>query len=328
MSGMGRRDAAGGNRNYSSAVRKPLICRAVWSIVRAKGGGRMKTMAMCVAALVATLGMAAAAQPMRVEAVQYPAWLERGGYRVPLVPGTELRSNDGVHTGANARAVLRLGEGSTVKLGENARFRIERVEHKSVFRAALQVIAGAFRFTTRAIAKRQRRDVTIKVNSITAGIRGTDVWGKSTGERDLVCLLEGRVQVAAEGREPVTLDTPLDFYQKPRDGEPALAHVDAAQVEIWSRETEIAADGPAASMQGDWRVIASKFERRDAALALRSRLRAAGYPARLVDEKNGIFLVEIPGLAGETAARTVMANIRAIPGVTIPSVKRTDRDDR
>jgi hypothetical protein len=208
-----------------------------------------------------------------------------------------------------------------VKLGEKARFRIERVEHKSVFRAALQVIAGAFRFTTRAIARRQRRDVTIKVSTITAGIRGTDVWGKSTGERDLVCLLEGRVQVSAEGREPLTLDTPLDFYQKPREGEPALAHVDAAQVAIWSRETEIDADGAAASVGGEWRVIASKFERRDTALALRGRLRAAGYPARLVDEKNGIFLVEIGGLAGEAAARAAMADIRAIPGVTIPSVK-------
>ncbi|HSN21233.1 MAG TPA: FecR domain-containing protein [Usitatibacter sp.] len=271
----------------------------------------------CVAAL---LSASAFAQAVRVEAVQYPAWLERGGFSVPLVPGTELRAQDGLRTGRNARAVLRLAEGSTVKLGENARFRIERVEQKSVFRAALQVIAGAFRFTTRAIAKRQRRDVTIRVSSITAGIRGTDVWGKATGERDLVCLFEGRVQVAAEGREPVTLDQPRDFYQKPRDGEPVLARVDAAQVETWSRETEIPADGGAATVGGTWRVVASKFQRRDTALALRSRLRAAGYPAQVIDEKNGVFVVQVPGLAGELQARAVMANLRGIEGVTIPSV--------
>ena len=27
------------------------------------------------------------------------------------------------------------------------------------------------------------------MNNVTAGIRGTDLWGKSTDQRDLVCLL-------------------------------------------------------------------------------------------------------------------------------------------
>lgn len=281
----------------------------------------MKRTAMAVAAMAAWVATSAVAQTARVEAVQYPAWLERGGYSVPLVPGTELRASDGVRTGTNARAVVRLGEGSTVKLGENARFRIERVQNRSIFRAALQVLQGAFRFTTEAIAKHQRRDITIKVSAITAGIRGTDVWGKSTGDRDLVCLLEGKVSVQAEGHEAVTMDQPNDFYQKPRDGEPALAHVDPKQVEIWSKETEIQPDGAAARVGGAWRVIASKFERRDAALALRGRLRASGYPAQVIDEKNGVFRVEVPGLAGDAEARAVMANLRAMPGVTIPSVE-------
>jgi cell division septation protein DedD len=280
----------------------------------------MKRSAMALALVALTAWGTAAAQSAKVEAVQYPAWLERGGNTVPLAPGIELEARDKVRTGAAARVVLRLGEGSTVKLGENARFEIERVDHRGIFRAALQVISGAFRFTTQALAKRQRRDITIKVTNITAGIRGTDVWGKSTAERDLVCLLEGKVSVAADGGAPVTLDNPRDFYQKPRGGEAAVARVDAKQVEIWSAETEIAPDGPAARVGGAWRVIASKFERRDAALALGRRLRAAGYPAHVVDEENGVFVVQIPGLAGEAEARSLMAKLRGIAGVTIPSV--------
>ena len=135
-----------------------------------------------------------------------------------------------------------------------------------------------------------------------------------------MCLLEGHVSVAAEGHPPVTLDNPLDFYQQPRGGEPALAKVDPAQVELWQKETEISADGAAARMGGAWGVIASKFERRDAALALRVRLRAAGYPAQVIDEKNGVFVVQVAGLDGEAQARTLMANLRAIEGVTIPSI--------
>ncbi|HET9470743.1 MAG TPA: FecR domain-containing protein [Usitatibacter sp.] len=272
------------------------------------------------AALALAIAGPAAAQKAKVEAVQYPAWLERGGYTVPLAPGITLESRDRLRTGANARVVVRMGEGSTVKLGENARFEIQRVEDRGIFRAALQVLTGAFRFTTEALAKRQHRDITIKVTNITAGIRGTDVWGKSTGERDLVCLLEGKVSVRADGGPDVTLDKPLDFYQKPRGGEAAVARVDPKQVEIWSAETEIGQGAPAARVGGTWRVIASKFERRDAALALSRRLRASGYPAQVVDEASGVFVVQVPGLAGEAEARALMAQLRGIPGVTIPSV--------
>ena len=127
---------------------------------------------------------AALAQSARVEAVQYPAWIDRDGKSAPLTPGTPLQSKDQLRTGANARVLLRLSEGSSVKLGENARFEVEEIQQKGVFRAALQVLAGAFRFTTEAIAKRQHRDITIKVRNVTAGIRGTDVWGKAFDDRD------------------------------------------------------------------------------------------------------------------------------------------------
>jgi len=274
------------------------------------------------AALVLAIAGPAAAQTAKVEAVQYPAWLERGGYSVPLAPGITLEARDRLRTGANARVLVRMGEGSTVKLGENARFEIQRIDNRGIFRAALQVLAGAFRFTTGALAKRQHRDVTIKVTNITAGIRGTDVWGKSTDERDLVCLLEGKVSVRADGGPDVTLDKPFDFYQKPRGEEAKAARVDAKQMEIWAAETEIGQGAPAARVGGTWRVVASKFERRDSALALNRRLRASGYPAQMIDEGNGVFVVQVPGLAGEAEARGLMAQLRGIPGVTIPSVSR------
>lgn len=262
---------------------------------------------------------AAAAETARVQAVQYPAWLERGGVAVPLTPGTRLEGSDKLRTGPNARVQLTLGEGSTVKLGENAQFVIEKVDDRGIFHAALSVITGAFRFTTDALRKSRRRDIAIKVKNVTAGIRGTDLWGKSTGERDLVCLLEGKISVGAEGHPTVTLDQPLDFYQKPRDGEPAVAKVDAKQVEIWSQETEISKDGPAARIAGQWSVIAGKYPTRDEALAMNRAVRASGYPS--VIGKSGDFpAVIVPGLAGEAEARALMANLRSVPGVVGPTV--------
>jgi hypothetical protein len=268
-----------------------------------------------LALLASVFSTALHAEPAVVEAVQYPAWLERGGRAVPLTPGTVLQAQDQLRTGENARVQLKMGEGSTVKLGEKAKFQIERVEEKGIFRATLNVITGAFRFTTDALRKTTRqRDVSIKVKNVTAGVRGTDLWGKSGDDRDLVCLLEGKISVGAEGHPTVMLDNPLDFYQKPRDGNPQVAKVDAKQVEEWARETEISKDGAAARGGGRWRVIAAGFKQRDGALALNRKLRAEGYPAEIIQDKEGFF-VQIAGLAGEPEARALMANLRNFEGV-------------
>jgi hypothetical protein len=265
---------------------------------------------------------AALAQAVAVEAVQSPAWLERGGYAVPLAAGTTLQPLDRLRTGAAARVQLRLAEGSAVKLGENAQFVVERVESRGVFKATLQVLTGAFRFTTRKILGRER-DVSIKVGLVTAGIRGTDLWGKSSEARDLVCLLEGRIAVASEGHPEVALEQPLDFYQRPRAGAPTVSKVDAKQVEEWARETELAPDGPTARPGGKWRVAAAKYETRDRALATNRDLRSRGYPAEVAGPHNGIYSVNVSGLAGEAEARALMAALRQVPGITLPAISQS-----
>ena len=279
-------------------------------------------MTMKIKRLGAILALAAAtvarADLGTVEAVQYPAWLERGGATVPLVPGTRIQPKDELRTGANARVRLQMGEGSAVKLGENARFVVEVAEDRNVFRSTLAVLAGAFRFTTDPISKR-RRDVSIRAKSVTVGIRGTDLWGKSTSDRDFVVLIEGQITVGAEGHPQVTLATPLELYQKPRDAAPSVAKVDAKQLEEYARETELSADGAAANAQGRWRVVAAVSPRRDAALALNRRLRAAGYPSEIV-QKDKYFAVQVTRLAGEKEARGLMSAIRAIEGVDLPTV--------
>jgi hypothetical protein len=282
----------------------------------------MKGVRILAAATLAIAASAAWGQAAVVEAVQYPAWLERGGNAVPLTPGTALQAKDNLRTGGNARVLVKLREGSSVKLGENAKITIEAIDDRGIFRSALAILEGAFRFTTDALRRGQKREIAIKVKNVTAGIRGTDLWGKSTAERDLVCLLEGKISVGAEGHPTVTLDTPFDFYQKPRDGEPQVAKVDEQQVRIWSQETEISPDGAAGRVGGGWRVLAETYRTRDEALKLNRVLRASGYPSEIRAHDN-VFEVQVPGLAGEAQARALMSNLRNVAGVQIPTVSAT-----
>jgi cell division septation protein DedD len=72
--------------------------------------------------VVAASGASAATRPaIVVEAVQMPAWIvHTNGTRDALTLGRSLNSADRVFTGAGARALLHLADGSYVAVGENA----------------------------------------------------------------------------------------------------------------------------------------------------------------------------------------------------------------
>lgn len=77
--------------------------------------------------VLAALAGAAHAAPATVRLLQAPAWLERDGARQPLRLGMELASGDRIASGARARVVMTLEEGSLVKLGERATLDLTRL---------------------------------------------------------------------------------------------------------------------------------------------------------------------------------------------------------
>ena len=284
---------------------------------------------LAAAALFACAATGHAAPAAVIEGMQMPAWVERNVLgsvrRAPLAPGVELESGDEVRTGAGARLYVRLAEGSVVKLGEKATLRIAELapERGGVFAAALNVLEGAFRFTTDVLAKPRRRDVTIRVATVTAGIRGTDLWGKSVPERQIVCLIEGRIEVGAEGEAPVTMDQPRQFYQRDKGQTQPVGFVDPVQLAQWARETEIAEGAGAARQGGKWRLTLSRASTQAAALELYDRLRDAGYPARIHPTTAGearVYLVQISRLASRADAEALREQLRGMAGVVDPKV--------
>lgn len=245
----------------------------------------MRSLLLMVLMMVALPGLA---RTLTVEAVVSPAWVERaGGAREPLQPGAVLNDGDRVLTGGGARALLRVAEGSAVKLGENAQLRVDRMADRGlaagrVVSGALDVLQGAFRFTTRIFGSPQaRRDINVRIVTVTAGIRGTDVWGKSSPDRDVVCLIEGRIYVQHR-EQAFTMQDPLSFFIAGRDGSrQPVAPVPEAQLKEWAEETEIRPAGGASGIGGKHRLTLAAAVDRDTATALAQRLRADGYPVRL-----------------------------------------------
>jgi hypothetical protein len=219
-----------------------------------------------------------------VELVQMPAWVERGAASTPLEPGMELRDRDQLKTGANSRLLLRMADGSLVKLGEKGSLGLDgmRLRRDSVFEAALKVAQGAFRFTTQAAAKfRGKREVSISIATVTAGIRGTDLWGKSAPDREIVCLIEGRIEVTPPGENPIGMDQPLSFYIRDKGQSRPLAPVPMEQLKEWAAETEPQPGQGISKHGGKFRITASGLAYGQAQ-ALYDDLRRAGYPAQII----------------------------------------------
>lgn len=281
------------------------------------------------AALYSSLSFA---QPAAVvEGVQMPAWVERSESgapprRVPVAPGMELKSGDQLRTGAGSRLLIKLSEGSLVKLGENARLQIaELAPSKEIFKAALGVLEGAFRFTTELVAKKRRRDININVSQVTAGIRGTDLWGRSRADNQIVCLIEGSIQVGAPNEAPVTMDKPLQFYQRTQGQTKPVAFVSKKQLDEWARETEIEAGKGAARRGGKWKVLFAQVDEQNAALAAYDRLRDAGYAAEIHPVKAGekvSYVVRISNLPSKVEAQGLATQLKGKDGIGEPSVAR------
>jgi len=273
-------------------------------------------------ALAATQALAAAAA--MVEGVQMPAWVERGAQRIPLAPGMELKAGDQLSTGAGSRVVVKLSEGSVVKLGENGSLRIAELDPaREIFKAALNVLEGAFRFTTGVLAKGRQREVNLRVATVTAGIRGTDLWGRSRAKNEIVCLIEGQAEVGAEGEPAVTLDQPLHFYQRQEGRTQPVGFIAKQQLDQWASEVELEAGKGAARRGGRWSVSLARAGDQNDALRVYDELRSAGYPAEIFPAMDGdkrAYVVRIRSLPSKAEAQALADRLRGKFGIDNPSV--------
>jgi FecR protein/SPOR domain len=281
--------------------------------------------ALLLALLLASASVEVLAQPAAViEGVQMPAWRERDGARVPLVPGMELRAGDRIVSGKDARIVVKLAEGSLVKLGENGRLVLAEIQPaKELFRAALQVLEGAFRFTTDVAARARKREVSVRVDQVTIGLRGTDFWGRSRAERQIVCLIEGAIQVGAAGEQPVLMNQPRQFYVRDKGTTQSVGLVEPQQLGQWARETDIQPGKGALRSGGRFSVQLAEASTRSTLGSMQKQLIDAGYPAEIAQRKERdklSYIVRIRQLPSREEAQALADQLKGRFGIKEPRV--------
>lgn len=294
--------------------------------------GRLSRVGLWVVLLGLPLA-ASAAEPLsyaNVSALQPPVWVERHGQRSALAVSAAIGSDSRYITGPGARLHIALADGSMVKLGENAEFRLPALQltqagSDSVLQGALKVLKGAFRYTTQALGFIHRRELDVAIGpTVTIGIRGTDVWGKANEMQDLACLLEGRVQVRSPGRPDITMDRPNSFYVVPRGQAPRpVAPVPTDVLKTWLPQTELAPDRPALQSNGPYTLLLAVYLDEARARQRLQEFNTKGYPVALRSrdhEGTRVYSLIIEGLSDAASATAFGEQLRPVLHLRNPRV--------
>ena len=256
-------------------------------------GGSAKSLFAYSGALFALILLSSPSMAaIKAEGLQFPVWLVTEDGRVALAPGAEIAPGQQVSTGEGGKVWLRMDDGALVKLGQQADMTLQAIEAKPAkgsrtssqpggagepgfMDATLDILEGAFRYTTQKINETWKRDVRINLGSTaTVGIRGTDLWGQVGPEQQFVVLLEGQIELTArEGGESVSLDTPLQIYQA---ADRSVGSVEMAQVQALAPETELDFGQGVMTTEGKFQLNLASFERQSQAQAASNRASQSG----------------------------------------------------
>lgn len=288
----------------------------------------MSRIQILAVALATALGAASAfAQDAgSVAGVRMPAWVDRAGTTSAIKAGMRLQVGDRLRTGELARLMLRLDEGSDVLLGEKAEFTVDRAEREgNLFRGLFSVLKGAFRFTTSVVSANHSRDVEFKVAEITAGIRGTDLWGQAKDDKDLICLIEGAISVRHRNDPIIAMNDPLTFFVVPA-GEPPkpVVPVDPEQLRKWAAQTKFDPEEDALVTDGRWvaSLLQFPYDPGRAARAARE-LHNEGYPAEaeaVALDGAAVHRVIVPGFPSQDAAEAFAESMEGDFDISEPTV--------
>jgi len=262
---------------------------------------------------------------MVVDAVQMPAWTETDGKRQPLGPGDSVSTAGTIETGMAAGLVLRMPEGSLVRLGEKTqlqvlKFEVKDTEGQIAMRSDLKLLEGFFRFATSSVAKvLGQREVTVGLRTATIGIRGTDFWSMTDEKHDATCLFEGKVDLQTRDQGGLTLDKPTAFWARFFD-QPVKAVGNATPDELqkFLKSTEVQPGQGVAVVGGRWRVVAATLSSGASAGILQRSLRDAGYPALLKTKTlsgKEMHEVRINDLGTRDDAAAILKKIEGMDGV-------------
>jgi hypothetical protein len=145
-------------------------------------------MALCVAAAalgaLVPVAAALAADAGQIKVSRGPAWIERGGTRLPARVGTRVRETDVIATGADGSVGITFADNSLLSIGPNTvlvveRFTFDPTTHRGSFESTLRT--GTLSAVSGKLTRQSSDAMKVRTPSAVLGVRGTEFLVR-TGE--------------------------------------------------------------------------------------------------------------------------------------------------
>lgn len=274
---------------------------------------------------------AQAESAVRVQALNYPAWLVRNYQTLPLQPGTLLQNDDLIRTGEGGRVKLQLADGNVLNLGGSSRFVIENASGDTADSISLQILRGVFRITPADSASTSpRHRLEISAGAISASLRNAAIWGRADLAQDAVCLVDGEIAVEAADADRVQMTQALSCYVKPRDQAPLPVDlIDIQQHQLWMAETELMDDAGIATADGQWQLVLISLTDAKSAAKMLAGFHQRGFGAldkTVVRQERVLHRLLLPGFVSIDAALNARARVEQALGVSETWVWKANQD--
>lgn len=247
-----------------------------------------------------------------VSAVQPPAWLEENGHRTALTASSAIMPGRIYTTGKQGRLQIVMADGSVVKLGENSRFELPRLQLQQsgsddVLKGAFKVSHGIFRYSAQGSSFVRKRVLDIYLGSaLTIGIGNPDFFGQSDAAQDSLCLIRGKINIRNLQLPILLMDRANSAYIAPRGQTPSsVMMASTEQIRSWTLQTELDDSRPSLQSNGPYSVLVAVYLDEPHANAIVADINQKGYPAVLRSEKRGdtpVYKVLVEGLSNERSA--------------------------
>ncbi len=133
-----------------------------------------------------------------LQRIQGEATLWRGENAVPAKTGDEITRGDTLSTAADSRLLVVFTDGTQLTLGERAEAFIEYFVYNPIKEkgaAFVEIVKGAFRFTSGRIRDLSDKRVEVRAGSLTFAAERSDFWGGPMEDAYAFLLISGRLEV-------------------------------------------------------------------------------------------------------------------------------------
>lgn len=190
----------------------------------------------------------------KVESLQMPAWVERGGIKAGIKAGWAIYAGDRLITGEKGRLGLTVVGDARLKVGGGADLTFTGVRASTADPSLFQVSRGAFHFTAPIFGRPEGTLLTLS-KGVNANILAGQVWGKVDSGQDILVLLDGSAEVGSPRSPPVRMNKPATVVTIPhgRKAQPAIP-VARERLAQWLGQSEPVPGNPKLAADGLWDV--------------------------------------------------------------------------